>query len=170
MIRKATLADLDAIWTLRLKTSALLKMRGVDQWQSEFPTIEQFIDDIHQGEFYVLDIGEIIGMMALKAGIEPTYDKVYDGHWRLDQPYMTIHRIAVDESFRGQGYGLSLLKFAEEQAKRLGYHYLRIDTHEDNKIAQKLFEKFGFVYCGYIMLGKHHPTDRKRLAYDLFLE
>lgn len=170
MIRKATLDDLDDIWSLRIKTSQLLKSRGVDQWQSEFPTKEQFISDIKVGEFYVLELDKIIGMMALKSGIEDTYNRIYDGHWHSDAPYMTIHRMAIDESYKKLGYGIKLLSFAKEKASRLGYHYLRIDTHQNNQAAIKRFTSFGFSYCGYIMLNKHHPTDRKRLAFDYMWE
>ena len=168
MIRKASIHDLDSIWDLRLKTSALLKIRGVDQWQSILPNQAQFINDIENGEFYVLVIEQkIVAMMALKKEIEHTYDVIYDGKWRYDIPYMTIHRIAVDKDFSGHGYGTDLLNYAKKVASSLGYHYLRIDTHQDNQAAIKRFTDFGFVYCGYILLAANHPTDRKRLAFDL---
>ncbi len=171
MIRKAKLADLDNIWLLRLKTSQLLHERGVNQWQSIFPLKEQFMDDIHKQEFYVLEMNQhIIGMMALKAGNEPTYDIIYDGAWHKQNPYLTIHRIAIDPMYHGYQYGLELLSFAKEQATLLGYHYMRIDTHEDNQAAIKRFTQFGFVYCGYILLSSNHSSSRKRLAYDLIWE
>lgn len=171
MIRKATLDDLDAIWELRLQTAKLLKTRGVDQWQSIFPIKQQFIDDINMDECYVLDINHhIIGMMAIKAGEEPTYKVIYDGLWHDKKPYLTIHRIAVHEDNHGQGYGVLLLNYAKNVARKLGYTYMRIDTHEDNHVAIKRFTTFGFKYCGYILLSKAHLSSRKRLAYDLILE
>ncbi len=171
MIRKATVADLDAIWRLRVETSKLLHDRGIDQWQSKFPVKEQFMNDIKQHEFYVLvHHDQIAGMMALKAGIEPTYTIIYDGAWHANKPYMTIHRMAVDHRYRGLGYGTALLNDAKDTATKLGYRYMRIDTHEDNQVAIKRFTRFGFVYCGYILLSEDHPTTRKRLAYDLIWE
>ena len=85
-------------------------------------------------------------------------------------PYTTIHRIAIDQAYVKQGYGLELLKFAKKMTKELGYHYMRIDTHQDNQVAIHRFTAFGFVYCGYILLNENHPTDRKRLAYDMLWE
>lgn len=170
MIRRATLDDLDVIWALRLKTSALLKKRGIDQWQSIFPTLSQFKRDIDEQSFYVLVLDQIVGMMSLKEGVEPTYDVIYEGDWHQDIPYVTIHRIAVDEAYRGQGHGMELLNFAKHEAERLGYHYLRIDTHQKNLAAIHRFTSFGFQYCGYILLDESHPTERKRLAYDLYWE
>ena len=71
MIRQATLNDLDVIWQLRLETTQLLKERGIDQWQFQNPTKQTFENDIRLGEFYVyVDHKEIMGMMALKGGIE----------------------------------------------------------------------------------------------------
>lgn len=37
--------------------------------------------------------------MAIKSGIEDTYLKIYDGKWRLDLPYLTIHRLAVKKIY-----------------------------------------------------------------------
>ena len=168
MIRLATHDDIDLIWQLRLKTTALLKKRNIDQWQSRFPLKEQFIDDIDKQEFYVLEEDHnIIGMMALKEGREPTYDFIYDGHWHDDLPYITIHRLAVDASYLGKGYSQSLLLYAKKIAHLKGYHYMRIDTHENNKHAIRTFTTFGFKYCGYILLADDHPTDRKRFAFDM---
>ncbi len=171
MIRLAILKDINQIWKLRCMTSDLLHERGIDQWQSQFPTKEQFINDINTEEFYVMEVDhKIIGMMALKSGVEPTYDVIYDGNWHENLPYMTIHRIAVDRAYKSHGYGLKLLDFAKKKASTLGYHYMRIDTHEDNQAAIRRFTQFGFVYCGYILLSEDHPTTRKRLAYDMTWE
>ncbi len=168
MIRQAHINDIDRIWELRLKASLLLKEKGVDQWQSIFPTKEQFLKDIEHHEFYVIDVDdEIVAMMALKGGNELTYEKIYDGQWHFDEPYMTIHRIAVDERYKQYRYSIKLLAFAKTVATKAGINYLRIDTHEDNKGAIKRFTSFGFIYCGYILLSEKHPTDRKRIAFDL---
>ena len=42
------------------------------------------------------------------------------------------------------------------------YPNIRIDTHHDNKIMQRLLEQNGFVYCGIIFLADASP----RLAYQ----
>jgi hypothetical protein len=46
---------------------------------------------------------------------------------------------------------------------------MRIDTHENNRFAIKLFESFGYQYCGYILLNQKQG-DLKRLAYDKTIE
>ena len=171
MIRPATLSDLDNIWSLRLETSQLLKQRGIDQWQYHLPDQETFINDIKQTAFFVYEIhDEIIGMIAIKKGIEVTYNEIYEGSWSIDEPYLTIHRLAVSKTTLGKEIAKELILFAHNLAKELNINYMRIDTHEKNKHAIRLFEALGYKLKGYILLDQNHPGERKRLAYDLVLE
>jgi len=170
MIRQAKLNDLDQIWDLRLQTSKLLKTRHIDQWQYHKPEKQTFIDDINHQEFFVYVIEQkIVGMIAIKSGIEKTYLNIYDGTWRCDMPYWTIHRLAVNQDYLGKNISIQLLDFAHNLALKNQIRYMRIDTHEDNKNAQKVFENVGYKLVGYILLEENHPGERKRLAYDLIL-
>ena len=169
IIRLATLDDLDDIWKLRCETQELLKSRHIDQWQYIDPTKETFMKDILEHEFYVLiDHKELKGMMAIKSGIEDTYLKIYDGKWRLDLPYLTIHRLAVKKDLLGSQAAKQLMDYSDVIAKEKGISYMRIDTHKDNRYAIKLFENHGYVYCGWINLNQK-KGDIKRLAYDKIL-
>ncbi len=169
MIRQATLDDLDVIWQLRLETTQLLKERGIDQWQFQNPTKQTFENDIRLGEFYVyVDQDQIIGMMALKGGIERTYNIIYDGSWGYDHPYLTIHRLAVKRTYLGQHIAEKLLTFADNLAKSKEINYIRIDTYFTNKFAIKLFEQHGYIKRGWIIL-EPGEGDLRRLAYDKWL-
>jgi GNAT superfamily N-acetyltransferase len=166
MIRLATSNDLEEIWQLRCETTALLKERNIDQWQYIDPSIETFKKDIMQNEFFVYESDEkIIGMIAIKHGIEPTYLNIYDGTWRYNLPYLTIHRLAVKKDMLGKDISKALLQFSETYAKQHKIDYIRIDTHEKNRYAIKLFESFGYILCGYILLVQKQG-DLKRLAFD----
>ena len=165
-IRPATHEDLDQIWQLRLETTELLKSRGIDQWQYVDPKLETFKKDIDQHEFFVaLEQQKIVGMIAIKSGIEHTYDVIFDGRWHYDLPYLTIHRLAVKREKLGSTVAKELLTFADELALTLGVGYIRIDTHENNKYAIRLFQSFGYVHCGWIQLVQP-KGDLKRLAFD----
>jgi ribosomal protein S18 acetylase RimI-like enzyme len=61
------------------------------------------------------------------------------------------------------------MAFAHELALKSNIEYIRIDTHEDNKNAQRLFTSLGYVLRGMILLEEDHPGDRRRLAYDIKL-
>jgi len=169
MIRLASIKDLDQIWDLREQTKELLKSRNIDQWQYNNPSIEQFINDIKLNEFYIYEIDQtIVGMISIKSGIEKTYHKIYDGTWSLDQPYYTIHRLAINKNFLGKNISKNLLDFAESIAIKNNIHYIRIDTHRNNKYAIKLFTNHGYTLKGYIFL-EQDQGDLERLAFDKIL-
>ncbi len=169
-IRLANLNDLDQIWELRIKTTQLLKQRAIDQWQYHLPDKMTFISDIKASEFYVYEKDDqIIGMIAIKEGVEPTYNQIFEGSWSFDKPYLTIHRLAVDSMYLGQQIAAKLIDFAHQLSIDKHINYIRIDTHEKNVYAQRLFINFKYQLKGYILLDKNHPGDPKRLAYDLSL-
>ncbi len=170
MIRLATLHDLSQIWQLREETKALLNERGIDQWQYTNPSLETFKSDIQFGEFYVYEKDEVIlGMIAIRSGIERTYNVIYDGKWGYDLPYLTIHRLAVKRHLLGSDISEELLKFADQLAVKKGLNYMRIDTYYTNKYAIRLFEKFGYILRGWIWL-EPGEGDLKRLAFDKMIE
>jgi ribosomal protein S18 acetylase RimI-like enzyme len=170
MIRLATLSDLDQIWDLRLKTTKLLKDRNIDQWQYVNPSKDTFISDINLKEFYVYEVNhQIIGMISIKSGIEKTYLKIYEGSWNFDLPYMTIHRLAIDKDYLGKKIADELVVFADQVALSKNINYMRIDTHENNKYAIKLFVHHGYHHVGYILL-EQDQGDLKRLAFDKLID
>jgi ribosomal protein S18 acetylase RimI-like enzyme len=134
------------------------------------PTKKTILNDIKLQEFYVYEKNEkIIGMIAIKAGIEPTYHIIYNGAWTLDKPYLTVHRLAVAKDYLGQNIAKELMMFAHQLAKDTFLNYIRIDTHEHNKYAIRFFKSLGYQLKGSISLGKDHPGDNKRLAFDILL-
>ncbi len=170
MIRLATLSDLEAIWTLRQETSALLKSRNIDQWQHQNPSRTTFIRDIESGEFFVYEkSGQIVGMIAIKSGIERTYLTIYDGAWGDDLPYQTIHRLAVKKDYLGTSIAKEMLDYAELIAKQRNTPYIRIDTYFTNMNAIRLFKNQGYILRGWIIL-EPGEGDLRRLAFDKKLE
>ena len=55
-----------------------------------------------------------------------------------------IKRMYVKPGFRGKGIGRQLLSDAMEEAKRLGYRFIRLDTIPDMKSARHLYSSMGF--------------------------
>ena len=56
---------------------------------------------------------------------------------------MNIDAMVVDEKYRGQGIGFSLLDYIKEYAKSLDCTDLRLTVNEENEAAINLYEKFG---------------------------
>ena len=79
-----------------------------------------------------------------------------DGSWIEDSPYGVIHRLAGDGS--ENGIGTFCINWAFQQCG-----HLRIDTHGDNKMMQKIVGKLGFVHCGTIYVAKDNYP---RLAFE----
>lgn len=55
-----------------------------------------------------------------------------------------IRRMYVKPSHRGKGIGRKLLNKAKEEAKRLGYRFLRLDAIPEMKSALHLYKSSGF--------------------------
>ena len=56
-----------------------------------------------------------------------------------------LYSIAVDPAVRGQGVARMLLETAIEDARAAGSSVLRLETRVDNKAAQALFSRCGFI-------------------------
>ncbi|MBQ4347545.1 MAG: GNAT family N-acetyltransferase, partial [Firmicutes bacterium] len=126
------------------------------QWPGEYPSEKDAEKDAEKGNCYVCEeAGKILAVFALVPGEEPTYSQIFEGAWKNELPYSTVHRMAVRK--KCAGIGRACMDFALEKSGTL-----RIDTHKDNIPMQKLLEKCGFEYCGIIYLEDGAP----RLAYQ----
>ena len=161
-IRRSTADDVGRMMEIYAHARAFMAAHGnPNQWgPTRWPPEALILRDIADGHSYVCvdDDGTVIGTFFFIQGqdIEPTYRAITDGAWLDDGPYGVVHRIAADGSQRG--VGAFCLNWAFE---RCGH--LRVDTHGDNAIMQRLLEKLGFVHCGTIYVDE---DDYPRLAYE----
>ena len=156
-IKKASPEDLQAIMKIYAGARAFMAKTGnPNQWKTGHPPRQLLEQDIREGNLYVLSCeGEIHGVFAFFLGEDPTYRVIQGNGWRSSAPYGTIHRIA------GDGNGGILHACVGFCRKQIGY--LRIDTHEDNRVMQGALRKEGFAPCGIIHIADGSP----RIAYDL---
>lgn len=63
---------------------------------------------------------------------------------KLEGHTAELKRMYLQDAYRGQGIGLTLLKSSIETAKALGYHTIRLDTLHNMTRAQELYKSFGF--------------------------
>jgi len=132
-----------------------------NQWgPTNWPPRKLIQKDIETGNSYVCTSNDdrIIGTFFFIQGkdIEPTYSEITEGSWLDDSPYGVIHRLAGDGSEKG--VGSFCINWAYNQCD-----HIRIDTHIDNIVMQKLVEKLGFIHCGTIYVEQ---DDYPRLAYE----
>ena len=170
-IRKATITDLDVIMNVyEHARNFMIRTGNPNQWGDSKPYKEWIEHDIEEGKCYVCVVkvitGESLhGMAAEEERIaavfyfaveeDPTYKRIYEGHWLSTKPYGVVHRIASAGIVKGAGE--YCLKWAINQSGNL-----RIDTHEENTVMQRLLKKLDFQYCGIIHLENKEP----RLAFQ----
>ena len=161
-IRHSAEGDLPRMMEIYAYARAFMAEHGnPNQWgPTRWPPEALLRRDIREGHSYVCldDGGKVIGTFFFTYGedIEPTYRRIEDGAWLDDSPYGVVHRIAGDGSRRG--IGAFCINWAFEQCG-----HLRIDTHGDNTVMQKLVKKLGFVHCGTIHVEE---DDYPRLAFE----
>lgn len=146
-------ADLPQVMRIVAQAQAYLAAQGIDQWQNGYPDEAAFRSDIRRGNGYVLAEGETVqGVCAIVFDGEPTYDRIYEGAWTTPEPYAAIHRVAVDAALRGTGAADALMQSAERVVREKGFQGIRIDTHRQNVVMQRMLARNGFSLCGVIYL------------------
>ncbi len=166
VIRKTRREDIRAIMPIFDEARRTIATLGIDQWQNGYPSEEVILSDIELEQSYLCELdGDVCGTFAIISCGEPTYDKIYDGHWLTgdeSQDYIAIHRVAISVSSRGSGLSGKFISYAADFAKNLGRKSLRIDTHRGNLVMRRMLEKNGFSYCGVIYL----ENGDERVAYE----
>ena len=165
--RKMTENDLDAVLRITSEARALIKGKGFDQWQGEYPSETLFKQDIENNIGYVVTHGdEVCAYFVITDTPEEDYESITDGKWSSDLPYCTIHRTAVAEKYHGNGVFAFILDTCEKMAKEKGIRYLRADTHGKNKAVQHVLKEKGFRYRGNVTVLCEPGHETARQAFE----
>lgn len=158
IIREARLSDIDGILAAFDAARSIMRASGnLNQWSDSYPNAGAVKADMEKnGAIVIEDDGSVVAYFAFLPSPEPTYSYIEGGAWLDDSsPYHVIHRIAsfpdAHDIFR------DMIAWCGERESNL-----RVDTHRDNAIMQKLIERHGFAYCGIIYLA----SGDERLAYQ----
>ncbi len=151
--RKATANDINNIMKIINDAKAYFKEMNIDQWQDGYPNEDVIKNDIFNSNSYLLEVdGKIVATAMFAIERDKTYDNIYDGKWLTEGKYAVIHRIAVDNNFKGLKLGAEIINNAIKICKAKGIESIKIDTHKDNNSMQKFLLNNGFEYCGVIYL------------------
>ena len=163
LIRKSAYEDVKVIMKIIKSAQKSLKMQNVDQWQNGYPNEKSIESDISNDISYVvIKNNQIAATLAISFDGEKTYDEIHDGKWISNGEFCVIHRIAIDENYKGSGLASDIIKYVESTSLNRGVNSIKIDTHEDNIAMKKLLKKNGFKYCGIIYL----EDNSKRIAFE----
>lgn len=162
-VRKSVNEDIKYIIKIINEAQDYFKEQGIDQWQDGYPNEDTIANDILNNISYVvLKDNKIVATLAVSFDGEKTYDEIYGGKWFSNGEFCVIHRIAIDENYKGTGLASDIIKYVENSCLDEGVNSIKIDTHEDNIPMQKLLKKNGFKYCGVIYL----EDKSKRIAFE----
>ena len=159
-IRKSKIDDIPAIMPVYHSARAFMARTGnPNQWIDGYPTEDNIRLDIENDTHYVIEhpTDGIVGAFMFRIGNDPTYD-VIEGSWLNDKEYGVVHRLASNGKHRGIAdlcfdFCFSLID------------NIRVDTHQENKVMQMGFMRYGFIHCGTIYCHNGTP----RLAFQLSL-
>ncbi|MDO5154729.1 MAG: GNAT family N-acetyltransferase [Eubacteriales bacterium] len=146
--RIGTLADVDHICLLIADAIKEMESKGIYQWDSIYPTREDFIDDIQKNTLYVVeDNMELVAIYV----ISEEYDDAYDGcEWEnATDTACILHRLCVSPHFQNKGVGKQVLLHIEEQLAALSYQSVRLDVYTKNPYALRLYENNGYRERGF---------------------
>lgn len=166
-IRKATLADCDAIWNLLQQGIEKRKIEGSNQWQDGYPNRNVVLNDIthHYGLVVENENQEMVGYLAMIADVEPAYEEI-EGKWMspAGENYVVFHRLIVNLKHPIKGLATWILKEVEQLVLDQGIRSIKVDTNFDNVGMLRVFEKLGYQYC-----GKVYFRGSERLAFEKLL-
>ena len=152
ILRPTKIEDISRVIDIINQAKTYLKNNDIDQWQDGYPNEETIEKDIENNEAYVLEEdGVILGTCMVTIHGEPAYNRI-EGKWILNCPYICVHRIAVDNEYKGKGLASTIFRSSSCYVSRLSQ--CRMDTHHDNLSMQSFLTKYGFKYCGEITLKK----------------
>lgn len=166
-IRRGKTEDMQSIIKIIRMSQEYFKSKNIPQWQGDYPNEDIINQDIENKSFYIVEDKGIKAFVAAVIGVEPTYEKIYDGSWiTSEDSYITLHRVAVSTEEKGKGLGSEIFKFAEDLARENKLKSLRIDTHRKNESMIRLIEKNDFKYCGIVYMA----DGGERVAYEKLLK
>lgn len=126
------------------------------QWKEGYPSEALVKQDLDREELYVCREGrELLGVFMFSENPDPCYEIIEQGSWKNENPYGVMHRMA--SSGKRKGVASFCLDWCFSQCGNV-----RGDTHTDNFVMQRVFEKNGFEKCGIIYVEDGSP----RIAYQ----
>ncbi|MBS4536303.1 GNAT family N-acetyltransferase [Clostridium sp. D2Q-14] len=164
--RKTVESDINDIMVIIKKAQNFLREKGIPQWQNGYPGIQIIKNDLKKGYAYVLiDVNKVIATLAISFDGEKTYKDIYDGKWISNDQYAVIHRLAIDDDYKGKEIASIIINNIEKICLDKGIDSIKIDTHRKNLPMQRMLKKNGFKYCGVIYL----EDKSERLAFEKIL-
>jgi len=152
-VRKAT-GERDVESACRIVDACRTALRdaGIDQWDDVYPTRQTVAEDAARQRLFVLIAGEeCVATIALDETQSPEYASV---SWQFPTPALVVHRLCVDPMRQGEGFGGTLMNFAETYAAEHRYASIRLDAYSPNAGAVALYRRRGYREAGRVFFPR----------------
>jgi GNAT superfamily N-acetyltransferase len=145
MITNCTPADLQKILTLYQHARKLQQERQMVIWP-DFSTAFILNEILEERQFKITSTDEMVCNWAITFNDK----EIWESRDKNDSIF--IHRICVNENFRGHRYIDKIVDWAREYAKSRDKKYIRLDTLGDNKKLIAHYTSAGFDFLGMFKL------------------
>jgi ribosomal protein S18 acetylase RimI-like enzyme len=162
IFRLAEERDIESIYNI--VTSAIAEMENMDihQWDSIYPTKEDFLSDIQKKTLFVGMSDDVISVLFT---ISKECDEQYNnGLWEYpNSEYRVIHRLCVDPAYQNRGIAKKTLAYIENILRGKGIGSIRLDVFCNNPYAISLYYNSGYKKVGtaewrkgkFLLMEKH---------------
>lgn len=146
--RVAKEEDLEQICDLVRLAIVNMEKHKIFQWDSIYPTREDFLKDIQNGELFV---GQLDNDIAVIYTINKQCEEEYqNGNWNYANcDYRIIHRLCVHPKFQNQKIAKTTLGYIETQLREMDVAAIRLDVFSNNPSALALYRNSGYEKTGY---------------------
>jgi GNAT superfamily N-acetyltransferase len=168
MIRKATADDVSSLMLLTRHCVESMRQAGIEQWDEVYPNADVIQSDITAGTLDVLcENGEIIAAITVDQHLDPMWRSL---RWTPDtEPAAAVHRLMVHPQSQGRGLSKRLMSHAEQVARALGCHCIRLDSFLRNPAAMALYPRLGYRSTGTVTLRKGEFMGFEKLLHQVRL-
>ena len=145
--RLAEKSDIESIFGIVVSSIFEMEKHGIFQWDSIYPSKEDFLNDIQKKTLFV---GVLDQDIAVVFTINKECDNQYqNGSWKYpDTDYCIIHRLCVDPKYQNKGIAKETLNYIENELRQLGVESIRLDVFCDNPFALALYRNAEYEEVG----------------------
>ena len=126
-----------------LSGDGIITEHVTDEWLDTYFTLEKYTEPGTCDT--ITQIRRMIQNETLYCIIKKDGKNVACASAVIENGYVYIANVIVDEMYRGQGYGRQLCEILLAQAKKKGGHTAYLQVIQTNRIARNLYEKLGYI-------------------------
>ena len=126
-------------------------------WKPENMNREFMLQHTEPNEYYVAEVdGKLAASMVLQETERNQSWKSVDG----DKPKkaLYVHWLCVYRDFAGKGLPLKMIAYANGEAKKRGFHRLRLDTEANQPKLCQIYKNLGFKLMGVVADSGHNTA------------